>query len=62
MNKYEVYQIGKVPPLAVVEADDFDVDYDLKKICFRKGMENIAIFNWNNISGFRKVKDEQHED
>lgn len=56
MNKYEVYQVGKLPPLTTVEADSFVIDFDYNKLKFIKDNENIAFFNWNNIAGLKKVE------
>lgn len=57
MSKYEIYQMGKLPPLTVIKADDFEVDYDKHRLKFVKDHCIIAIFNFDNIAGFRNVEE-----
>lgn len=60
MPKYEIYQLGKLPPLTVVEAKTywFDENGDL---AFgentHKSSSAVAVFNWRNIAGFKKIKE-----
>lgn len=61
MYKFEIYQTGKLPPLTIVEAECYEVNYDLKRIKFTVADEIVAIFNWNNIAGF-KIVTEGEED
>jgi hypothetical protein len=51
--KYEVYQVGKLPPLTIIKANGFEIDYKANDVCFIKDNETIAIFNWNNIAGVK---------
>ena len=61
MKKYEIYQVGKVPPLTVIEVDDWTLGGGEKQqyIYFYKNKEIIAIFNWNNIAGFKEVSNDE---
>ena len=68
MSKYEVYKTEASSPLTVVEADEFEVDYDKQRLVFRTattihyGQKHIvALFNWNNISGFKEIESEVTE-
>ena len=60
MSKYAIYLTNQIEPL-IVEADtyeltfDNDLRYDFLKL--KKDDENIAGFNWFNISGFKKLED-----
>jgi hypothetical protein len=62
MNKYVIFQTDKVTPLATVEAKSFEliVNFDRLKFTDDNGY-TIAIFNWNNISGFKKLEDNKNE-
>ena len=61
--KLEIYQICKVLPISIVECDEWEVTYQdgypaiLKvfKVDERKSI--IAIFNFNNIAGFKEIKE-----
>ena len=58
MAKYEIYQHGKVQSLTVIKAKDFLLDINLNKLKFTNELGyTIAIFNWNNISGFKKLEE-----
>lgn len=65
MNKYEVYQVGKLPPLTIVEADDWtltlisDKENHGERLLFSIGDTNVAVFNWNNIAGFKELESEE---
>lgn len=54
--KLEIYQVGKLPPLTVVECDYWSlegVDYDRLE-CSKNGYI-VAVFFINNIAGFKEV-------
>ena len=54
--KLEIYQLGKVAPLTIVECDYWET-YNLdvpKLICYIQG-RTIAEFYLNNIAGFKEV-------
>ena len=56
--KLEIYQVGKLPPLTVVECDCWHLtglDNDRLE-CSNNG-DIVAIFFTNNIAGFKKVGD-----
>ena len=66
MSKFEIYQTGKLPPLTVVEAERFDFSYNQetntgkchnKLLKFCNGDYIVAMFNWNNIAGFKEIKE-----
>lgn len=62
MPKYEIYQVGKLPPLTVVEADSYQCDQDDVLVFYNKTLnEEVAIFNWNNIAGFKEIKEAEQE-
>jgi hypothetical protein len=63
MKKFEVYQNDKLKPL-IVEAERFDYSFiketetgkchnQLLKFC--NGDYIVAMFNWNNIAGFKEI-------
>lgn len=65
--KLEIYQVGKVPPLTVVECDEWATDYDFvprlkcysfksNELCGNK-KRLIAVFILNNVAGFKEVGD-----
>jgi hypothetical protein len=57
MKKLEIYQVGKLPPLTVVECDRWLLQYDTETprlLCY-KDEDIIAIFLANNIAGFKEV-------
>ena len=67
--KLEIYQVGKVPPLTVVECDGWTLTNEQNHCwlkCFKKTpdvlgphkTEEIAIFNFNNIAGFKEVSED----
>lgn len=64
MPKYEIYQLGKLPPLTVIEAEEWNIDKNgLLKFCGKSDNpalfgKAIAVFNFNNIAGFKEI----HED
>ena len=64
--KLQIFQVGKVPPLSVVECDGWKLTNEQNHCwlkCFKKTpdalephkIEVIAIFNFNNIAGFEKL-------
>ena len=60
MKKLEIYQVGKVPPLTVVECDKWDLDFNnvARLKCLKKSGVNyliVAEFFLNNIAGFKEV-------
>ena len=57
--KLEIYQIGKVPPLTVVECDDWYLNYEeVGDLTLLKGEKPIALFLLNNIAGFKVISEE----
>ena len=60
--KYEVYQTGKLPPLTVVEADGYYFAMDKQKIEFFLNDHLVAMFNWNNIAGFKKLTEDESDE
>lgn len=57
--KLEIYQIGKVPPLTVVECDDCQlVNDDIPRIRINKGGMVVAMFFTNNIAGFKVINED----
>ena len=60
--KIEIYQVGKVPPLTVIECDRWVIDYhDIGDLTlFRNGLP-IAIFLLNNIAGFKVISEDGEE-
>lgn len=62
MKKLEIYQVGKVPPVTVVECDKWELSYSggLRLLqCLKRVVsdtyEPIAIFLLDNIAGFKEV-------
>lgn len=55
--KLEIYQVGKVPPLTVVECDNWTVEFDRvpRLKCFKFNGNIKAEFFLNNIAGFKEV-------
>lgn len=54
MPKYEIYQMGKLPPLTVVEAEK--AVFENCQLYFVNYNRKVkARFNWNNIAGFKEV-------
>lgn len=61
MNKYEIYQVGKLPPLTVVEADYYRIE-DEFIMFYRENKEKnifkvVASFVLNNIAGVKILFD-----
>ena len=57
--KLEIYQIGKVPPLTVVECDDWYLNYeDVGDLSLIKDHKPIALFLLKNIAGFKVISEE----
>lgn len=56
MNRYEIYANGKVAPLTTVEAKRYYFMDDTIIFCNQTNDDVVAEFNWNNISGFKKVE------
>ena len=60
--KIEIYQIGKVPPLTVVECDNWYLNYEeVGDLTLIKDNEPIALFLLNNIAGFKVISEEGEE-
>lgn len=62
MKKLEIYQVGKLPPLTVVECDYVEIIETCKvpKLNLYKRLQAdeykiIATFFLNNIAGFKEV-------
>ncbi len=55
MNRYEIYQKDKIPPLTIVEAERYYFNNDALVFCNQKNVDVVAMFNWNNISGFKVI-------
>ena len=58
--KLEIYQVGKVPPLTIVECDCWETNYDngTPRLKVYKNKSITAIFFFNNIAGFKEVDGE----
>ena len=56
MSKFEIYANGKVAPLTTVEAERYYFAESTLLFCNQKNDDIVAQFNWNNISGFKKVE------
>lgn len=57
--KLEIYQIGKVPPLTVIECDDWYLNYeDVGDLSLIKDHKPIALFLLKNIAGFKVISEE----
>ena len=55
----EIYQLGKLPPLTVVECDDWVEEYgDTPRLLCYNNKKIVAIFNLNNIAGFKTVDED----
>lgn len=63
MPKYEIYQLGKLPPLTVIDAEEWNIDKNgVLKFCDKSDNpatfgKPIAVFNFNNIAGFNEIKE-----
>lgn len=59
MPKYEIYQSGKQPLLAVVEAKDFSITDDNIIKFYESGYCSniIAVFKLDNIAGFKEIQE-----
>lgn len=55
MKKFEIYQLGKLPPLTVVEAKFWRIDKEERTLEFLVDGQMIAVFNFNNIAGFKEL-------
>ena len=57
--KLEIYQIGKTPPLTVVECSEWKMDYSYNnprlKCIDSSGI--VAMFFLDNIAGFKEIKE-----
>ena len=62
--KLEIYQVGKLPPLTVVECDNWILEYDntprlkcfnIKEEIWGKEKNIVAVFVLSNIAGFKEV-------
>ena len=57
--KIEIYQIGKVPPLTVVECDGWHIDHEgFGEVVLLKDDEPIAFFFLKNIAGFKVINED----
>ena len=57
--KIEIYQVGKVPPLTVVECDGWRIDFrGVGDLTLLKNNKPIALFLLNNIAGFKVINEE----
>ena len=57
--KIEIYQIGKVPPLTVIECDDWYIDHEgFGEVVLLKNDKPIAFFFLKNIAGFKVISEE----
>ena len=57
--KIEIYQIGKVPPLTVVECDEWYLNYEeVGDLTLLKNNEPIALFLLSNIAGFKIISED----
>ena len=58
--KIEIYQVGKVPPLTVVECDTWSAVYDngMPRLKLMQNKSIVAMFFFNNIAGFKEVDGE----
>ena len=60
--KIEIYQIGKVPPLTVIECDNWYLNYEeVGDLTLIKDNEPIALFLLKNIAGFKVISEEGEE-
>ena len=60
--KIEIYQIDKVPPLTVVECDDWYLNYeDPGELVLLKDDKPIAFFFLKNIAGFKVISEDGEE-
>ena len=57
--KLEIYQVGKVPPLTIVECDEWEVvfDFGTPRLKVKKNRNLVGMFFVNNIAGFKEVGD-----
>ena len=63
--KIEIYQVGKLPPLTVVECDDFELIFDnvprlrlfnvVNSALYGQLKPTVAEFVLSNIAGFKEV-------
>ena len=60
MRKFEVYQVGKLPPLTVIECDGWYIieDCGVPLLTFKKGKVVSAQFNLNNVAGLKEMEGE----
>lgn len=57
--KLEIYQVGKLPPLTVVECDRWEFDYQgIGDLTLLRDMLPIAVFLLNNIAGFKVISED----
>lgn len=65
MNKYEIYRVGKLPPLTVVEADHYCIENEFISFyvndAYNRQFNCIACFVLKNIAGFKKVSEDENE-
>lgn len=64
MNKYEIYQVGKLPPLTVVEASYYCIENEFINFYAQREDEKcfhcIACFVLRNIAGFKKERNDEN--
>lgn len=61
MPKYEIYQLGKLPLLVAIDAEEWSIDkngilkfYDKSDNPATFG-KKVAVFNFDNIAGFKEI-------
>ena len=58
MKEYVIYGINNFNTITTLQADDFNFDYTKQMVGFVKDNCNVAIFNFNNIAGFKEYEQE----
>lgn len=55
----EIYQVGKLPPLTLVECDNWEAKINdiFPTLQIIKNNRIVAVFSLNNIAGFKKAGD-----
>ena len=63
--KLEIYQLGKVPPLSVVECENYELIFDNvprlrcfnveNSVLYGRLTPTVAVFILSNIAGFKEV-------
>ena len=55
MKQYLIY-VESAPDPIYIECTEFEINYSFRKITFKDGNRNIAIFNFDNIIGFKNIE------